>query len=69
MLNDPLFYVAGAACLIVAAILLFGIGGFGKGGDFNQKHANKVMRWRLYAQLGAVGLMVVFLLIRGMGAE
>lgn len=69
MFSDPLFYVAAAACVLVGGILLVGIGGFGKGGDFNKKHANKVMRWRLYAQLGAVGLMVIFLLFRGVGAN
>lgn len=69
MFSDPLFYVAAAACLVVAGILLFGIGGFGTGGEFNKKHANKVMRWRLYAQLGAVALMVGFLLVRGVGGQ
>lgn len=69
MFDDPLFYVAAAACLVVAGILLFGIGGFGKGGDFNKKHANKVMRFRLYAQLAAVALMVGFILLRGAGGQ
>ena len=69
MFSDPLFYIAAAACLVVAGILLFGIGGFGSGGGFNKKHANKVMRLRLYAQLGAVALMFGFLLLRGVGGQ
>ncbi len=64
MLQDPLFIVVGIACLIVVGILLTGIGGFAKGGDFNRKHANKIMRWRIYAQFIAVLLILLFVLIR-----
>lgn len=67
MLNDPLFIVVVIACLVVAGILLVGIGGFAKGGDFNRKHANRLMRWRIYAQAVAVLLIVLFVVIRGMG--
>jgi hypothetical protein len=63
MLSDPLFIVSAIACLIVLGILMLGIGGFAKGGDFNKKHANKVMRWRLYAQFAAVILIVAWVLI------
>ncbi|MGI1664048.1 twin transmembrane helix small protein [Palleronia sp. KMU-117] len=67
MLTDPFFYVVLAAVLAVAVILMIGIGGFAKGGDFNRKHANRVMRWRLYAQAFAVALIVAFVLIRQAG--
>jgi len=36
MRDDPLFYVVAGACLVVLLILLTGIGGFAKGGEFNQ---------------------------------
>ncbi len=62
--NDPLFIVVGIACLVVLGILLTGIGGFAKGGDFNRKHANKIMRWRIYAQFIAIVLILLFVLIR-----
>ena len=65
MLEDPRFIVVAVACLIVLGILLMGVGGFAKGGDFNKKHANKIMRWRIYAQFIAVVLILVFVLIRG----
>ncbi|MDA8585791.1 twin transmembrane helix small protein [Rhodobacteraceae bacterium] len=65
MLNDPLFIVAAIAVLIVLVILLTGIGGFAKGGDFNRKHANRIMRYRIYAQAVAVALILIFVLIRG----
>lgn len=65
LLQDPLFIVVAIACLVVLGILLTGIGGFAKGGDFNRKHANKIMRYRIYAQFVAVALILVFVLIRG----
>lgn len=64
MLEDPLFIVVAIACLVVLGILLTGIGGFAKGGDFNRKHANKIMRWRIYAQFIAILLILAFVLIR-----
>ncbi len=64
LLQDPLFIVVAIACLVVLGILLTGIGGFAKGGDFNRKHANKIMRWRIYAQFIAIGLILVFVLVR-----
>ncbi len=67
MLSDPLFYVVAIACLIVLAILMVGIGSFGKGGDFNRKHANRIMRWRLGAQFVAVILIVGFAYLRSGG--
>ncbi|MEM7752872.1 MAG: twin transmembrane helix small protein [Pseudomonadota bacterium] len=67
MLQDPLFIVVAIACLVVVGILLTGIGGFAKGGDFNRKHANKIMRYRIYAQFVAVALILVFVLVRGEG--
>ena len=67
MLNDPLFYVVAGACLVVLIILLTGIGGFAKGGDFNRKYANKIMRYRIAAQFVAVLLIIAFVLLRRSG--
>jgi hypothetical protein len=60
MTRDPLFYVAAFACVAVVAVLLVGVGGFARGGDFNRKYANKLMRLRLLAQFIAVILIVAF---------
>lgn len=60
LLNDPLFLLAAAASLAVLVILMIGIGGFARGGDFNRKHANRLMRYRIIAQALAVLLIVVF---------
>ena len=65
MLQDPLFIALGAACLVVVAILLFGIGSFARGGEFNRKYANKLMRMRILAQFVAVLLILLFVWVRG----
>ena len=65
MRDDPLFILVVVAVLIVAGILLLGIGSFGKGGDFNKKYANKIMRWRIGAQIVAVLLILLFVYLRG----
>ena len=67
MLQDPLFIVAAIACIAVLVILGVGIGGFTKGGEFNRKYANKLMRWRIGAQFVAVLLILLFVLIRRNG--
>ncbi|WP_457649817.1 twin transmembrane helix small protein [Profundibacter sp.] len=67
MLQDPLFLTLAAACLVVVVILMLGIGGFAKGGEFNRKHANRLMRFRIYAQAVAVVLLLLFLYIRSKG--
>lgn len=64
MADDPLFIVVAIACLVVLAILLVGVGGFAKGGDFNRKYANKIMRLRILAQFAAVILILVFVWLR-----
>lgn len=64
MLSDPLFLLAGAAALGVLGILAVGIGGFARGGEFNRKHGNRMMRWRLYAQFAAVVLIMIFVYVR-----
>jgi predicted membrane protein len=67
MLSDPLFLVAAVAVLAVLGILLFGVGTFGRGGEFNRKHANRIMRARVIAQAAAVILILLFVLLRRQG--
>ncbi len=64
MFRDPLFLLVVAAVGITALILLTGIGGFAKGGNFNRKYANKVMRARIAAQAVAVALILVYVYFR-----
>ena len=62
--SDPLFWVVAAATLGVLVILMIGIGGFAKGGEFNRKHANRLMRYRIAAQFVAVLLILLFVWLR-----
>jgi|TARA_Y100000815_G_scaffold115561_1_gene104322 hypothetical protein len=66
MLQDPFFILVAVACLAVAAILLLGIGGFARGGAFNRKHANRIMRYRIIGQAVAVALILLFVYVRRM---
>ena len=67
MSNDPLFVAAAIAALLVLAILMLGIGGFARGGEFNRRNANRIMRWRIIAQAVAVALILAFVALRGTG--
>jgi hypothetical protein len=62
-LDNPLFIPVVIAVIIVLLVLMTGIGGFARGGDFNRKHANRIMRYRIYAQAVAVMLILAFVLI------
>lgn len=68
MLSDPLLVVVVIAALAVLAILMTGIGGFAKGGEFNRRNANKLMRWRIGAQAVAVALILIYVALRGSGS-
>lgn len=65
MLSNPLLLIVVFAVLAVLVILMIGIGGFAKGGEFNRKHANRLMRYRIIAQAIAVALILLFILITG----
>ena len=67
MASDPLFWFMALSVAAVLIILMMGIGTFGKGGEFNRKHANKSMRWRSGAQRFAVILILVFVFLRSEG--
>lgn len=65
MFSDPWTIIATIACFVVLIILVIGIGGFSKGGEFNAKYANKLMRLRIAAQAVAVVLILVAVYFRG----
>lgn len=69
MIHDPLFILAALASFGVLIILMIGIGGFAKGGEFNRKHANRLMRYRIMAQAVAVILIVGFAWWRSKGGN
>lgn len=61
MPDQSLFFVTILSIGVVVAILVTGIGGFARGGEFNRKHGNRMMRWRLYAQAAALLILMLFL--------
>jgi hypothetical protein len=65
MLQDPLFILVIIAVLGVAGVLLVGVGSFGRGGEFNRRNANRLMRWRIIAQFAAVCLILLYVWLRG----
>lgn len=60
MLSSPLFFVAAFACLATLGVLMVGIFSFARGGEFNRRYANKIMRLRLLFQFVAVLLILAF---------
>lgn len=67
MTFDPLFLLVAFACLAVVVVLIIGVGGFARGGDFNKKYANKIMRLRILLQFIAVLLILLFIWLRSGG--
>jgi hypothetical protein len=67
MTSDPMFIAAGLAALGVLGVLLLGLGSFGRGGAFNHKHANRLMRYRVIGQFIAVVLVVIAAWMQGRG--
>jgi len=65
MSSDPLYFLAIAAVLAVLVVLMVGLGAFTKGGEFNRKYSNKLMRMRIIAQAVAVGLILLYAIMRG----
>ncbi|KPN64016.1 hypothetical protein XMM379_000935 [Aliiroseovarius sp. xm-m-379] len=65
MFEDPLFVLVVIAVAAVLIILLMGIGTFGAGGKVAQKHSNRFMRYRIYAQAVAIALILLFIWMRG----
>ena len=65
MHDKPLLILLAVCCLAVVVILAIGIGGFARGGEFNRKHGNRMMRWRLIAQAVAIAVFMLYLWVRG----
>ena len=47
------------AMFSVLGVLFRGIYSMGRGGEFNRKYGNLLMRWRIILQLVAVGVMLL----------
>lgn len=58
-MSQIMLYIALFTCIGVLLVLIFGVGAFAKGGDFNRKYANKIMRLRILAQAIAVVMLLI----------
>ncbi len=69
-MSGLLFYLAAAACLVTAGVLVVGVGGFGSKGREGVEGArlsNRLMRYRIIAQFVAILLpmLMVWAVRRG----
>ncbi len=64
---SPLYIIILVMLGAVVLVLAIGIGGFAKGGEFNAKYSNKMMRLRLLLQFVAVLLILLFIYLRRSG--
>ncbi|HYM31005.1 MAG TPA: twin transmembrane helix small protein [Candidatus Cybelea sp.] len=49
----------------VLGVLLTGVVSMLRGGEWNRKHGNQLMRWRVILQFGTVILLLIFFLLYG----
>jgi len=47
------------ALLVVLGILFTGLVAMARGGEFNRKYGNRLMRWRVIAQAGALAILAL----------
>ena len=62
-----LYYLIVVAILAVVVVLMIGLGSFTKGGEFNRKYSNKLMRLRIIGQAIAIVLILIFVVLRQSG--
>ena len=61
MITGTFVKILGAMLLIVVAVvLILGIGAFFKGGETNKKYSNKLMQFRVLFQFIAIIVLVCF---------
>ena len=65
MQDKTLLILIALTSLAVLVVLLTGIGGLAQRGDFNRRNGNRLMRWRIILQAGAVALIMLLIWLRG----
>jgi hypothetical protein len=60
-----LLVALGIALLAVLGVLMTGVIGLARGGEFNRKYGNKLMRLRVLLQFLALGLILLLFLVSG----
>ena len=62
-MNGFIAFLIPAVVVLTAIVLIVGIAGFARGGEFNRKYGNKLMRLRILFQFAAIVLVVIALLL------
>jgi hypothetical protein len=63
-MSNAFTILMGIAMAAVLGVLIVGVLGFAKGGEFNKKHGNKLMRWRIGLQAVALTFFVLAMVSR-----
>lgn len=63
-----LYFLIPLAALAVVVVLITGIAGFARGGNFNRKYGNKLMQARVMLQFGAIMLLLLLAVLSGTGS-
>lgn len=66
MLATVLFYLLILSGIVLVAVLVLGVGTFGKGGRENQLKSNKMMRARLASQAVFLVILLAYLYARSL---
>ncbi len=61
-MSNPFPILLIVALLAVLGVLFLGLFSMARGGEFNKKHGNRFMRWRVLAQGAALVLLVLAML-------
>lgn len=64
-LLNVLPYLVGVSLAATVAVLFFGLATMSRGGDFNARYGNKIMRLRIATQATTVALLLLYFLLRG----
>lgn len=62
-MNGFLLALIVIALLATLGVLFTGLISMARGGEFNRKHGNKLMRWRVLIQGGALILLAIALML------
>ncbi|MDM7945659.1 twin transmembrane helix small protein [Oceanibaculum nanhaiense] len=63
-MSDIFFTLTIIAMLITLAVLASGLFSMARGGEFNRRNANKIMRLRILAQAVALAMFAAAMLLR-----
>ena len=64
-MNSLFPFLVALAALMTLGILVAGMVAMIRGGEFNRKYGNKLMQWRVMAQVVALGLVMIALFFGG----